>query len=215
MALRAIRRSIWGFSGDRSEHILHRLMPVKQGGLGQLDRKDLKPEFLIVLAGINNSYEAETPAVDSIVEGVKAIVRLAHARKPKAKIILQSLLPAGEMERNTNIVIPVNARLSQLATDPEFAPFVHYLNLYTAFVDQDGKQNTKAFNDNLHPSREGYVIWKQVLVSEIDRLRAQKRALEADPHALSMALVAQFDQAHDLSSLMRRDGGRARHHGSR
>ena len=160
-----------GISGDRLENILFRLMSLKAGGLGELDRPDLNPDYILIMAGINNSFEAETHEVESIVEGVKAIIKSVHERKPHAKIILQSLLPAGDPERDRNVVQPVNVQLAELGRGAEYYKYVTFLNLYPEFVDVNGKPVQTYFNDDLHPSREGYRVWKGVLIAEIDRLR--------------------------------------------
>ena len=48
-----------GISGDRTEHMLYRLMPKSAGGQGELDHPDLNPEYLVIMAGINNSWSPE------------------------------------------------------------------------------------------------------------------------------------------------------------
>jgi hypothetical protein len=85
-----------GISGDRTEHLLFRILPKAQGGLGQLDAPELAPEFFVLMVGINNSYAPETPVDDSVFEGVLAVMRSLHARKPGARIVLQSILPTSE-----------------------------------------------------------------------------------------------------------------------
>lgn len=85
-----------GVSGDRIEHVLHRLLPAAQGGEGWLDRPDLQPDTLFVMLGINNSFDAEKPATTSIIKGVEAVVARLRERRPKARIVIQSLLPTFE-----------------------------------------------------------------------------------------------------------------------
>jgi lysophospholipase L1-like esterase len=51
-----------GISGDRTEHLLHRITPSAVGGLGHLDAPGLKPDFLVVMLGINNTWAALWPA---------------------------------------------------------------------------------------------------------------------------------------------------------
>jgi lysophospholipase L1-like esterase len=164
-----------GISGDRLEHVLFRLMPAAQGGLGQLDRTDLKPDFLIIMLGINNSFEAESPAADSIYEGIRAAVLSAHARKPGARIILQSLLPTNDPAKNAQVVDPVNLRLAALAKAPQFQPFVTYLDLHRAFLTADGAQDARLFNDGLHPNRDGYRVWRDQLVPALAALRVRPK----------------------------------------
>lgn len=162
-----------GISGDRLEHVLFRLRPRAEGGLGQLDRADLVPEFVVLMIGINNSWDAEAPAADSIFAGIREVVRSVHARKPEAIIVLQSLLPTQETVRDRDIVRPVNTRIAAMAAAPEFAPFVRYLDLYPAFVDAAGVQSADLFNDGLHPSEAGYRVWRDRLVPFLEQLRLQ------------------------------------------
>lgn len=162
-----------GISGDRTEHILYRLQPRSAGGLGQLDAPELDPDYVVLMAGINNSWAAEQPASDSIVAGVLAIIDAVHARKPRARIVLQSLLPSNEAARNRDVVRSVNARLADLTARPPYAAFVRYLDLYLGFVDAKGTQIGGYFNDGLHPSPEGYRQWRDRLVRALSQDRAQ------------------------------------------
>jgi lysophospholipase L1-like esterase len=153
-----------GISGDRTEHVLYRIQPRAEGGLGQLDRPDLNPDVIVLMIGINNSWDAETPAVDSVVAGVRAVVAAVHARKPDALIVLQSLIPTNEPERNTALVVPVNAALAGFAMGPDQAGHVRYLDLYPAFLGADGQQNRAFFMDGVHPNEAGYRAWRDRLV---------------------------------------------------
>jgi len=160
-----------GISGDRTEHILYRIQPRSEGGLGQLDRPDLNPDVIVLMIGINNSWDAETPAVDSVVAGVRAVVAAVHARKPDARIVLQSLLPTQEPARNMELVVPVNAALAGFAAEPGQAGHVDYLDLYPAFVGADGQQNRAFFMDAVHPNEAGYRAWRERLVPFLATLR--------------------------------------------
>lgn len=162
-------------SGDRTEHLLHRILPRSQGGLGQLDAEALAPEFFVLMVGINNSYAAESPVADSVFEGVRAVMRSLHARKPGARLVLQSILPTAEVSRDEAVVRPVNARLAALATSPEFAGFTTWLDLYPAFVDAQGRQEVRLFVDGLHPSEAGYRVWRDRLVPALEAARAAAR----------------------------------------
>ena len=152
-----------GISGDRTEHVLYRILPRSEGGLGELDRPDLNPDAVVLLIGINNSWDAETPAVDSVVAGVRAVVAAVHARKPEALIVLQSLLPTNEPERNERLVVPVNAALAAFASGADQAGHVRYLDLYPAFLGADGQQHRAFFMDGVHPNEAGYRAWRDRL----------------------------------------------------
>lgn len=161
-AVPALKALNLGVSGDRIEHVLHRLLPKAKGGEGWLDRRDLQPETVFVMLGINNSFDAESPAADSIYRGVLAVVARIQERKPGVRIVIQSLLPTEDGDKNRALVLPVNARLQAFA---QGTARVDYLDLYPAFVDDNGSQRRNLFNDALHPSRDGYRVWRDALVA--------------------------------------------------
>jgi lysophospholipase L1-like esterase len=159
-----------GVAGDRTEHVLHRLEPKTQGGRGQLDALELAPEFIIVMIGINNTWAAEEPVNDSVFEGVRAVLAALQARKPRARIILQSLLPVAAADRNRDIVMPVNQRLQALVRS-QAAGCMLFLDLYPAFVDEGGAQIGSYFIDGLHPDEAGYRVWRDRLLPFIEAAR--------------------------------------------
>lgn len=161
-----------GISGDRTEHLLKRILPASQGGLGQLDAVSLEPEFFVLMVGINNSYMPEHPVADSVFAGIVAVMQALHARKPHARLLLQSLLPTADTQRNTTVVLPVNARLAALTCSTEWAAFTVWLDLYPTFVDAQGRQRTALFVDGLHPSAAGYQVWCTHLLNALAAARA-------------------------------------------
>jgi lysophospholipase L1-like esterase len=165
-----------GISGDRTEHLLHRLAPAAQGGLGHLDPPSLKPEFLIVMLGINNTWAAEEPVADSVFEGVRAVLLRLHERQPGARIVLQSILPTSDPLKNAEVVRVVNQRLAALVASPAWAGFTVWLDLYPGFVDAAGVQLSALFNDGLHPNEAGYRIWRDRLLPFLAEQRRQAPA---------------------------------------
>lgn len=162
-----------GISGDRTEHLLYRIQPKSDGGLGELDRPDLNPEVIVLLIGINNSWDAESPAVDSVFAGIQAVVAAVRARKPDALIVLQSLLPTNEPDRNAQLVLPVNAALAAFAAEPAQAEHVRYLELYPSFLNEQGQQNSAFFMDGVHPNENGYRAWRKQLLPMLETLRSR------------------------------------------
>lgn len=161
-----------GISGDRTEHVLHRIWPKAEGGMGQLDAPELNPEFIVLMIGINNTWAQEDPVVDSVVAGIASVVDAVHTRKPNARIILQSLLPTHEAERNRNVVLPVNSRISALAGQNPYSAYVTYLNLYPLFTDAGGLQKKEFFvSDGVHPNDAGYRAWRAALLPFLDSQR--------------------------------------------
>ena len=161
-----------GVSGDRTEHVLHRIAPRAAGGLGQLDAADLDPDVVILMIGVNNTWAAESPAVDSVFAGIRAVIQAVHERKPRARLVLQSLLPLPDDAKNLAVIQPVNARLRELAASEPFASFITFLDLYPEFVDANGKQIAAHFADGVHPNESGYRAWRSLLRPAIDRARA-------------------------------------------
>lgn len=160
-----------GISGDRTEHALYRILPRAAGGLGELDRTDLNPEFVIILVGVNNTWDAEKPVVESVVAGIRSVVQAVHERKPQAKLILQSLLPLPEVAKNTAVIQPVNQQLRSLAESSLCGGYTDFLDLYPAFVDATGKPIAGSFADGVHPNESGYRVWRDLLLARLDHLR--------------------------------------------
>ena len=161
-----------GISGDRTEHVLHRIQPKAEGGMGQLDAAELNPEFIVLMIGINNTWAQEDPVVDSVVAGIASVVDAVHTRKPNARIILQSLLPTHEAERNRDVVLPVNSRISALVGQNPYSAYVTYLNLYPLFTDAGGLQKKEFFvSDGVHPNDAGYRAWRATLLTFLDSQR--------------------------------------------
>jgi lysophospholipase L1-like esterase len=129
-----------GISGDRTEHVLYRLLPKSAGGQGELDSQDLNPEFVILLVGINNTWDAESPVIETVFGGIRAVITAVHERKPNATLVVQSLLPTNDEAKNRDIVLPVNHRLSELAGRPQVSDYLVYLDLYGKFADPKGAQ---------------------------------------------------------------------------
>lgn len=163
-----------GISGDRTEHVLYRIQPAAQGGLGQLDPPELDPDFIVLMIGINNTWAQEDPVVDSVVAGITRVLEAAHDRKPEARIVLQSLLPTNDPLRNRDVVVPVNARIVELVKRKPYADYTVFLNLYPLFTDSAGNQKTGFFvTDGVHPNDAGYRAWSARLLPFLEQQRSQ------------------------------------------
>jgi lysophospholipase L1-like esterase len=168
-----------GISGDRTEHVLHRLKPRAAGGLGHLDAPGLKPEFLVLMLGINNTWAAESPVADSVFEGVQAVLVAMHQHQPQARIVLQAILPTNDPAKNREVVQVVNARLRTMAGSPAWSGFTSWLDLTPGFVDAAGQQVAALFTDGLHPNLAGYRIWRDRLVPFLQAERQKSAAAAA------------------------------------
>ncbi len=164
-----------GVSNDRTEHVLQRILPQAQGGLGELDAPQLDPDVIVLMIGINNARGASKLDAEMTFAGIRAVVEALHERRPRARIVLQSLLPVADENRN-KVVYTVNQSLQALVKEPAYASYTHFLDLYPAFLDKDAKQDHKLFNDALHPDEAGYRRWRDRLVGFLKSVRGASRA---------------------------------------
>lgn len=165
-----------GISGDRTEHVLQRLLPAAGGGLGELDVPGLNPEFVIILIGVNNTWDAEKPVVESVFEGIRAVVTAVHARQPHARLIVQSLLPLPDTAKNLAVIQPVNQHVREMIASAPFSGYAAYLELHSAYLDAAGRPVAGYFADGVHPNESGYRVWRDRLLPFLEQVRAAKAA---------------------------------------
>ena len=154
-----LRAANFGFSGDRTEHVLWRL---DNGELPQA----LQPKAAVIMIGTNNTgHNMEKP--EAIAAGIGAIVDRLHKHNPKTRILLLGIFPRGakpndKMRLNNDAV---NALLAKL----EGYKRVHYLDIGPKYLQADGTLPQEIMPDLLHPSLKGYQIWADNVVPEIER----------------------------------------------
>jgi lysophospholipase L1-like esterase len=146
-----------GISGDNTFGVLARLDEVLSS----------KPAKIFIMIGINDIAK-ETP--DSvIVSNYNTIISRIMQESPKTKIFVQSILPTNnnftEFKRHQDKmehVVAVNAALQAMCTRLNIV----YVDLYTAFLDADGKLDKQYTNDGLHINGDGYMKWKSILLEK-------------------------------------------------
>lgn len=162
-----------GFAGDRTENTLLHLMERSAGGDGYLDDPTIDPDVIVLLIGVNNTWNTDQPVVDKIVAGNIAIIsRLRHLR-PHATIIVQSLLPAESSDHTRRYIVPVNQALRRYVQS--FGPLVRWLDVYHLFATPTDSPSAELFGDGVHPNGKGYEIWAPELAKAI------KGALASSP----------------------------------
>ena len=142
-----------GISGDISFGVLARLNDVL------ID----KPKKIILLIGIND-ISRNVPN-EMIIANYKEFVRRTKAISPKTKIYLQSVLPTNNtfrkfVDKNEESIKVLNAAMLEIAKNTEG---VTYIDLYSKFLDSEGRLDKKYTNDGLHLLGEGYVLWAKIL----------------------------------------------------
>ncbi|MGC4032390.1 MAG: GDSL-type esterase/lipase family protein [Tepidisphaeraceae bacterium] len=136
-----------GFAGDTTSTLLYRL---KHGLLN-----NIWPKVIFLSIGTNNV--ALTDSVASTVRGIRQVLRTIHAMRPKAEVVLSSILPRN-VDRDQNVVGAVNAHLDELTAAYD-AVFADARNVFTP-----ANTTTADFDAaSVHLSSSGYARWTPVI----------------------------------------------------
>lgn len=149
----------WGYSGDRTEHLIWRL----QNG----DIQRVNPNLAVILIGTNNTGHRQNPATETVAGIQRALDDLAW-KWPDTKIILMSVFPRGAdaSEPLRKINDEINAQLKTLADGKR----VHLLDINAKYLDAKGKLSKDIFPDLLHLSPAAYDIWAEALAPKLKEL---------------------------------------------
>jgi lysophospholipase L1-like esterase len=147
-----------GISGETSAGLLKRLQLFDRTG----------PDAVFVMIGINDLLRGTSD--EGIAGNLRQIVRDLRWAHPKARIVVQSILPHSAEQstwenRDRLLTIPnsrirdINRRLQDIAT----AENALYLDLYSMFVDADGNLPIELSTDGLHLNDRGYLVWRSAI----------------------------------------------------
>lgn len=147
-----------GISGETSAGLLKRLQLFDRTG----------PDAVFVMIGINDLLRGTSD--EGIAGNLRQIVRDLRWAHPKARIVVQSILPHSAEQstwenRDRLLTIPnsrirdINRRLQDIAN----AENVLYLDLYSMFVDADGNLPIELSTDGLHLNDRGYLVWRSAI----------------------------------------------------
>lgn len=130
----------------------------------------LKPEGVIILAGINDIAENTGPiSNEGILENIISMTELAKANN--IKVILCSVLPANRFNWNPKIlpanrVIELNKMIQSYATKNKTI----YVDYYTQMVDDENGLQKRFGEDGVHPNKEGYLVMKSIVNKAIEKI---------------------------------------------
>ena len=149
-----------GISGDRTEHVIWRL---QNGNLKNQENAKLA----IIMIGTNNTGHSRQNPKET-AEGVAKIVSLVRKGSPKAKILLLGVFPRGQKpdDKLRQLNVDINKRIAKLH-DGET---VHYLNLDSIFLNDDGILTKEVMPDALHPREKGYNMWADAMAPKVKEL---------------------------------------------
>lgn len=138
-----------GIGGDTTRQTLWRIDHDALSGI--------EPKVVVLMIGVNNIFTG-TGNDEEIARGIEEVTKQILAKRPKSKILLQSILPQGN-KANTERSKNINAMIAKLANEQ-----IRYLDLTSTFQDADGNLNESLYrNDKVHLSTEGYAAWDAVL----------------------------------------------------
>lgn len=143
-----------GISGDTTYGVYDRISTLLKG----------HPKKIFLMIGINNVPQGES--ADTIAYGIHKIVEKIKTESPVTKIYLQSILPVnpdlnmfhGHTSR-WEIIPDINKAIKNIAEREN----AEYIDLYSHFVNEEGKMDLKYTNDGLHLLGEGYLLWRDVV----------------------------------------------------
>jgi beta-glucosidase len=149
-----------GIGGDRTQHVLWRL---ENGNI-----EGIKPKLAVIMIGTNNSG---TDTVPEIADGVRAIVKKLRTTLPDTKILLLGIFPRDEQpSKRRGDLLQVNQIIARLDDGKN----VHYMDIGSRFVDDNGSIPKEIMPDFLHPSPAGYQIWADAIEAKVAELMGEK-----------------------------------------
>jgi lysophospholipase L1-like esterase len=118
----------------------------------------LQPSLVLILAGANDIAGNTGPStIEMITNNLFSMAELATANH--IKVILCSVLPAYDFPWKpgsypTEKITTLNSRTKEYAD----ANAIHYLDYYSALVDERKGLNPAYANDGVHPNKLGYEV---------------------------------------------------------
>jgi len=151
-----------GFSGDRTQHVLWRLLNCP------LER--ISPKLAVLMIGTNN---AATDSPEDIAAGVRAIVELLREKLPETRVLVLAIFPRGPHAdaKLRQVNEAANAIIKNLADSKR----VYYLDIGQKFLTDDGVLTKEIMPDFLHPHEKGYAIWAQAIEPTVHELLGEKQ----------------------------------------
>jgi lysophospholipase L1-like esterase len=157
------RAANFGIGGDHTGNVLWRL---KNDGMDKL-----RPKVVVLLIGVNNfGLCDERP--EQVTAGVKAVVAQLRALYPDAKILLNGILPNGELAQDER-------RAKAKAVNREIAALddgrhVFFRDYGARFLQPNGDIAKETMADFLHLTPPAYATWAGAMGPDIALLLGEK-----------------------------------------
>jgi lysophospholipase L1-like esterase len=183
----------FGWGGDTVQNILWRLTQ------GELD--GVRPKVIVVMAGTNNvggalrspegspqgspegsAQRIDWVVVESVANGMKAVLDLMQRQAPDTTIILMGITPRTDSRRGTSMmptIDAINERYAKLADGRR----IRYVNINRQLARDDGGPREGMTVDGLHLSLTGYQVWADALTPIFTELLGPPAATDHAPPA--------------------------------
>ena len=133
-----------GISGDSTDGVIARLNEIIH----------FSPKAIFLLIGINDIYNELTPSTEYVANNILKIIKRINQELPETKIYLQTILPV-EKEAYKDKIIAVNEMIKTFVSQSKF----EIIDLYSIFVNKEGKMNKELSYDGVHLNDKGYSVW--------------------------------------------------------
>ena len=149
-----------GVGGETTPQILNRF---------NSDVVSLEPEFVIILAGINDI--AQNTGYISVSETFANIVSMVEiANSHNISPILCSVLPASKIVwkpeiKSADLVIELNEKLKKHCIENNMV----YVDYFSSMVGEKKELRSDLTYDGVHPDKKGYLIMEKILLETIQK----------------------------------------------
>ncbi len=136
---------------------------------------NLKPDVVVILAGINDIAENNGPSkLEDVMGNIISMAELARANK--IKVVLSSVTPAAAFPWRPTIdpkpkVKELNDMIKDYAAKNKFI----YLDYFTAMVDENLGLPKNLSKDGVHPTLEGYKVMEPLAQQAIAQALKSKQ----------------------------------------
>lgn len=142
---RVIRRGVSGTKAIDLYNYRHELI------------EPFNPKRIIIYEGDNEIGFKWEP--EEMMEWMKKLFHEVRRMKPEAEIYLVSIKPSPVRVKSLDKIRQVNSLIREFA---ESQPRAGYIDIHSPMLDGEGNVRTELFlGDGLHPSAEGYAIWRE------------------------------------------------------
>lgn len=134
----------------------------------------LQPKVVVLLAGTNDIAGNTGPStLEMIADNIKSMAELADCHG--IKVVLSSTLPAYDYPWKLGVapaekIIALNKILKSYADEKGYI----YLDYFSAMVDERNGLPKKYASDEVHPTKEGYMVMEPLVEAAIAKALAQK-----------------------------------------